>query len=74
MVELRRFELMAIARSKSLLASAPSRSRRPGIAGIVQASQVHTATTTYGVGIELDVIGSVVLGGASLTGGAGSIS
>jgi ribose/xylose/arabinose/galactoside ABC-type transport system permease subunit len=44
-----------------------------GIAGIIQASQVHTATATYGVGIELDVIASVVLGGASLTGGAGSM-
>jgi ribose/xylose/arabinose/galactoside ABC-type transport system permease subunit len=45
-----------------------------GIAGIIQASQVHTATATYGVGIELDVIASVVLGGASLTGGAGSMA
>jgi ribose transport system permease protein len=45
-----------------------------GIAGIIQASQVHTATATYGVGIELDVIASAVLGGASLTGGAGSMA
>jgi ribose/xylose/arabinose/galactoside ABC-type transport system permease subunit len=28
------------------------------------ASQVHTATATYGNGIELDVIAAVVLGGS----------
>jgi ribose/xylose/arabinose/galactoside ABC-type transport system permease subunit len=44
-----------------------------GLAGIVQASQVHTATATYGMGIELDVIAAVVLGGTSLMGGAGSV-
>jgi ribose/xylose/arabinose/galactoside ABC-type transport system permease subunit len=44
-----------------------------GAAGIIQASQVHTATATYGMGIELDVIASVVLGGVSLTGGSGSV-
>ena len=44
-----------------------------GIAGIIQASQVHTAASTYGNGIELDVIAAVVLGGTSLTGGRGSI-
>ena len=44
-----------------------------GLAGIVQASQVHTASATYGMGIELDVIAAVVLGGTSLSGGAGSI-
>jgi ribose/xylose/arabinose/galactoside ABC-type transport system permease subunit len=44
-----------------------------GIAGIIQASQVHTATATYGIGIELDVIAAVVLGGTSLMGGTGSV-
>jgi ribose/xylose/arabinose/galactoside ABC-type transport system permease subunit len=44
-----------------------------GIAGIIQASQVHTATATYGMGVELDVIAAVVLGGTSLMGGAGSV-
>jgi ribose/xylose/arabinose/galactoside ABC-type transport system permease subunit len=44
-----------------------------GIAGIIQASQVHTATATYGMGVELDVIAAVVLGGTSLVGGAGSV-
>jgi ribose/xylose/arabinose/galactoside ABC-type transport system permease subunit len=45
------------------------------IAGIVQSSQVHTASATYGeFGTELDVIASVVLGGTSLMGGNGSIA
>lgn len=44
-----------------------------GVAGIIQASQVHTAAATYGMGVELDVIAAVVLGGTSLTGGSGSV-
>ncbi|MDR3495048.1 MAG: ABC transporter permease [Ancalomicrobiaceae bacterium] len=44
-----------------------------GVAGIVLASQVHTAASTYGAGIELDVIASVVIGGTSLMGGTGSV-
>ena len=44
-----------------------------GVAGVIQASQVHTATATYGMGIELDVIAAVVLGGTSLMGGSGSV-
>ncbi|MEM5528879.1 ABC transporter permease [Gammaproteobacteria bacterium AS21] len=43
------------------------------IAGIIQASQVHTAAATYGAGIELDVIAAVVLGGTSLMGGNGTM-
>lgn len=44
------------------------------LAGIIQSSQVHTASATYGeFGTELDVIAAVVLGGANLMGGAGSI-
>jgi len=44
------------------------------IGGIMLTSQVNTAWSTYGTGIELDVIAAIVLGGASLTGGTGSIS
>jgi ribose/xylose/arabinose/galactoside ABC-type transport system permease subunit len=44
-----------------------------GMAGVIQASQVHTAASTYGTGIELDVIAAVVLGGTSLSGGRGSV-
>ena len=44
------------------------------IAGMFLSSQVHTASATYGeFGTELDVIAAVVLGGASLMGGKGSI-
>ena len=42
-----------------------------GIAGVIQASQVHTAAATYGMGVELDVIAAVVVGGTALTGGTG---
>ena len=44
------------------------------LAGIVQSSQVHTGSATYGeFGTELDVIAAVVLGGTSLMGGNGSV-
>ncbi|MCL4395531.1 MAG: ABC transporter permease [Chloroflexi bacterium] len=42
------------------------------VAGIILASQVHTASAVYGDGYELDVIASIVLGGTSLMGGSGS--
>jgi ribose/xylose/arabinose/galactoside ABC-type transport system permease subunit len=45
------------------------------LAGVIQASQVHTGSATYGeFGTELDVIAAVVLGGTQLTGGKGSIA
>lgn len=44
-----------------------------GFAGVLQASQVRTASANYGNGIELDVIAAVVLGGTSLLGGSGSV-
>jgi ribose/xylose/arabinose/galactoside ABC-type transport system permease subunit len=44
-----------------------------GLAGVVQASQVHTAAATYGAGLELDVIAAVVVGGTNLSGGSGSV-
>jgi ribose/xylose/arabinose/galactoside ABC-type transport system permease subunit len=44
-----------------------------GIAGLMWASQVHTASAVYGKDIELDVIASVVVGGTSLAGGSGSV-
>ena len=45
------------------------------LAGIIQSSQVHTALATYGpFGTELDVIAAVVVGGASITGGNGSVA
>lgn len=44
-----------------------------GLAGIVYASRIATATSTVGVGAELQAITAVILGGASLNGGKGSI-
>jgi ribose/xylose/arabinose/galactoside ABC-type transport system permease subunit len=43
------------------------------IAGIILASQVHTASAVYGNGAELDAIAAVVVGGTSLAGGSGSV-
>lgn len=44
-----------------------------GLAGIVYASRIATATATVGVGAELKAIAAVILGGASLSGGKGTI-
>ncbi|MBX3062704.1 MAG: ABC transporter permease [Anaerolineae bacterium] len=44
-----------------------------GIAGIVLASQVSTASANYGNALELDVIAAIVVGGTSLSGGRGSV-
>lgn len=43
------------------------------LAGILQAGLLSTAVTNAGNGLELDVIAAVVIGGASLTGGRGSV-
>ncbi len=44
-----------------------------GTAGLAFAARVGTAVSTAGVGTELRVITAVILGGASLSGGKGSI-
>lgn len=43
------------------------------LAGIMTAGLLRTAATNAGQGVELDVIAAVVIGGASLSGGEGSI-
>jgi ribose/xylose/arabinose/galactoside ABC-type transport system permease subunit len=43
------------------------------VAGIVYTAQVSVAEAQAGTGLELDVIAAVVIGGASLSGGRGSI-
>jgi simple sugar transport system permease protein len=45
-----------------------------GIAGVILALQVQTVAPNQIVGKELDVLAAVVLGGASLFGGVGSLS
>ena len=44
-----------------------------GLAGLLQGARVMAATAQLGLGLELDVIASVVVGGTPLTGGIGSI-
>ncbi len=44
-----------------------------GVAGLVFASRVGAAVSAAGVGAELRVITAVILGGASLTGGKGTV-
>jgi rhamnose transport system permease protein len=44
-----------------------------GIAAVIYTSRVSTARSDAGTGLELQVIAAVVLGGASVRGGAGSI-
>jgi ribose transport system permease protein len=44
-----------------------------GLAGIMQLSRLTQGDPTVAVGLELDIIAAVVIGGASLSGGSGSI-
>jgi ribose transport system permease protein len=45
-----------------------------GFAGLLQMSRLTQGDPTVAVGLELDIIAAVVIGGASLSGGAGSIA
>lgn len=44
-----------------------------GLAGLMQFSRLRMGDPTVAVGLELDIIAAVVIGGASLSGGQGSI-
>ena len=44
-----------------------------GLAAVIYTSRVYTARGDTGLGLELDVISAVVLGGASIYGGSGTI-
>src|SRR5438132_449542 len=44
-----------------------------GIAGLMQLSRLTQGDPTVAIGLELDIIAAVVIGGASLSGGTGSI-
>jgi ribose/xylose/arabinose/galactoside ABC-type transport system permease subunit len=44
-----------------------------GLAGITELSRVGSGQPGAGIGYELDAIASVVLGGASMSGGVGNI-
>lgn len=45
-----------------------------GLAGVMQMSRLRQGDPTVAVGVELDVIAAVVIGGGSLNGGEGSIA
>jgi ribose transport system permease protein len=45
-----------------------------GIAGMILAGRLSMGTATVGEGYELDAIASVVVGGATLSGGVGSVT
>ncbi|MCJ7581310.1 MAG: ABC transporter permease, partial [Candidatus Aminicenantes bacterium] len=44
-----------------------------GISGVMQFSRLTVGDPTVAVGLELDIIAAVVIGGGSLSGGSGSI-
>lgn len=44
-----------------------------GLSGVVLTSRLASALPTVGVGYELDAIAAVIIGGASLSGGSGSV-
>ena len=44
-----------------------------GVASMIQTSRTISAQPTAGIGMELDIIAAVVIGGASLNGGRGTI-
>lgn len=44
-----------------------------GLAGIIYMARLGSATPSFGVGMELNVIAAAVIGGASLKGGTGSV-
>src|SRR5207237_7922623 len=44
-----------------------------GLAGLMQLSRLTLGDPTVAIGLELDIIAAVVIGGASLNGGTGSI-
>ena len=44
-----------------------------GLAGLMQLSRLTQGDPTVAIGLELDIIAAVVIGGASLSGGVGSI-
>lgn len=44
-----------------------------GLAGVMQLSRLTQGDPTVAIGLELDIIAAVVIGGASLSGGSGSV-
>ena len=66
-----RFSGLPVARTKLLVYTASG--FMAALAGVVFVSRVSTTRSDMGIGIELDVIAAVVLGGTSIFGGIGTI-
>lgn len=45
-----------------------------GLAGLMQMTRLNQGDPTVAIGLELDIIAAVVIGGASLSGGSGSVA
>jgi len=62
---------IAVARTKVLVYTISA--AFAGLAGLMQFSRLTVGDPTVGMGLELDVIAAVVIGGGSLSGGEGSV-
>lgn len=62
---------VAIARTKILVYTISA--ALAGVAGLLQFSKLSVGDPTVAVGLELDVIAAVIIGGGSLTGGRGTV-
>jgi ribose transport system permease protein len=58
----------------AIVAVIAGRTRFAGVAGVLLTSRLNAATPDAGAGYELDAIAAVVIGGASLSGGRGTIA
>ena len=62
---------VAIARTKILVYTLSA--ALAGMAGLLQFSKLSVGDPTVAIGLELDVIAAVIIGGGSLTGGRGTV-
>lgn len=62
---------VAIARTKILVYTLSA--ALAGLAGLLQFSKLSVGDPTVAIGLELDVIAAVIIGGGSLTGGRGTV-
>ncbi|GJE69196.1 hypothetical protein CHKEEEPN_0719 [Methylorubrum podarium] len=63
-IDVRRYTIVTFAAARALA----------GVAAVVLAARLNSSQPSPGLGIELDTIAAVLIGGASLVGGVGSIA
>lgn len=66
-------ERMGVAKGKVIFAAYAICGFMAGLAGLLTAGRTDSATPLAGAGLELDAITAVIIGGASLFGGRGSV-